>query len=550
MTRWLLALCIAAAASSPATASASIAIGHFDNSQVADVVIGAPYDDVNGKDDAGTVTLLQGGTGIPGNALPGLFTTARSFDQDTPGVPDAAQKGDHFGAALAVGDFNKDGFDDLAIGAPNEDLVGMIPALVKDAGVVTVLYGSPGGLTAENSFAVSRFTVGQVPKAGDRFGRALAAANFGRKGPFGVAYDDLAVGVPYADVRVVDGPLVHNAGAVHVLYGQGGASGLDTRESAVQTLTQETFDRGLADAGDHFGSALAAGDFGETLEDDLAIGVPYEDVAKHTNAGSVNVFYGSLQEIGLKSPAGRFAWHQSAGQVQDHAQDGDRFGAALAAADLGRSDAADLAIGVPTEDVFKVTDAGVVNVLYGGGPTGLTDVGNQLWHQRVDNIKGSPGTGDRFGASLSATNNVLAIGVPFESADAKGKDEQGETIPGPHHAGAVSVLYGDNTGLTDRDDLWHRNKDLPGRAARAGDSFGSSVAVALLAPELLVPDVMLVVGAPFVNLLAPSVKNAGAVNALYSRTAIPQLNDSGAQQFTQRTSGIPGDVEAGDQFGR
>lgn len=54
---------------------------------------------------------------------------------------EAVEAGDLFGAALAVGDFNADGFDDPAIGSPGED----DPAGMADAGMVVVLYGTAAG---------------------------------------------------------------------------------------------------------------------------------------------------------------------------------------------------------------------------------------------------------------------------------------------------------------------------------------------------------------------------------------------------------------------
>jgi hypothetical protein len=50
---------------------------------------------------------------------------------------------DRFGSALATGDFNRDGFSDLAIGAPKIDL-----GTISDAGTVSVIYGSGQGLHA------------------------------------------------------------------------------------------------------------------------------------------------------------------------------------------------------------------------------------------------------------------------------------------------------------------------------------------------------------------------------------------------------------------
>ena len=44
--------------------------------------------------------------------------------QNTAGFVDSVEANDGFGSVLAVGDFNNDGFDDLAIGSPDEDLGG------------------------------------------------------------------------------------------------------------------------------------------------------------------------------------------------------------------------------------------------------------------------------------------------------------------------------------------------------------------------------------------------------------------------------------------
>ena len=45
------------------------------------------------------------------------------------------------------GDFNGDGFDDLAIGVPHEDIV-TPEGTILDAGAVNVIYGSSNGLSA------------------------------------------------------------------------------------------------------------------------------------------------------------------------------------------------------------------------------------------------------------------------------------------------------------------------------------------------------------------------------------------------------------------
>ncbi len=72
---------------------------------------------------------------------------------------------------MAAGDFNGDGFADLAAGASGEDV-----GSVADAGAVSVLYGSAGGLTTSGGRLFTQ--VGGLVEAGDEFGEQLAAGDF------------------------------------------------------------------------------------------------------------------------------------------------------------------------------------------------------------------------------------------------------------------------------------------------------------------------------------------------------------------------------------
>jgi FG-GAP repeat len=69
-----------------------------------------------------------------------------------------------------VGDFNNDGFVDLAIGVPDEDIED-----IEDAGVVHIVYGSVSGLsiTENQLFHRNRSGLQGLAEVGGRFAGAF-----------------------------------------------------------------------------------------------------------------------------------------------------------------------------------------------------------------------------------------------------------------------------------------------------------------------------------------------------------------------------------------
>ena len=206
----------------------------------------------------------------------------------------------------------------------------------------------------------------------------------------GDGFDDLVVGVSGEDV----GGIV-NAGAVNVIYG----SSVGLSSSGNQIWHQDSLDiLDTAKLFDAFGSALAAGDFNGDGFDDLAVGVPGEDIMGIVSAGAVNVIYGS--SVGLSS-TGNQIWHQDSLDILDTAELFDAFGSALAAGDFNGDGFDDLAVGVPDEDIGDIgdIDAGAVNVLYGSA-AGLSSTDNQIWRQGSPDIRNTAETNDSFGNAV------------------------------------------------------------------------------------------------------------------------------------------------------
>ena len=116
----------------------SLAACDFDNDGFDDLAVGVQGEDLGAVTDAGVVQVLPGGSG-------GLMTATQTWSQDSAGIDDEAQAGDEFGTVLTTGDFNRDGFGDLAIAAPLEDA-----ASVENTGLVHVIYGGPPGTRPAN----------------------------------------------------------------------------------------------------------------------------------------------------------------------------------------------------------------------------------------------------------------------------------------------------------------------------------------------------------------------------------------------------------------
>jgi hypothetical protein len=206
---------------------------------------------------------------------------------------------------------------------------------VPDAGAVQVIYGSASGLSAttkpDQFWYQGAGGIGDPAEASDEFGHSLATGDFNNDGR-----DDLAIGVPGEGVNIVDVP---DAGAVQVIYGS--ASGLSATTKPDQFWYQDSRNvNDGAEPGDVFGTQLSTGDFNNDGRDDLAIGVPGEDVVPSgggsavANAGAVNVIYGSsegLRPTAVAAGNGRAdqLWHQENIAVDDAVQANDFFGNSL-----------------------------------------------------------------------------------------------------------------------------------------------------------------------------------------------------------------------------
>jgi len=483
----------------------------FDGDGFADLAIGVPGEDFDGAADAGAVNVLYGSAG----GLTGAGDDR--WREGWGGLPDAREPGDGFGSALAAGDFDGDGFADLAVGVPREDVDGAL-----DAGAVDVIRGSADGLTGAGSqrFAEGAGGVPGYAETGDGFGSTLASGDLNGDG-----FDDLVIGIPGEDLGATA-----DAGKVQIVFGTAaGLTGVGAR-----TLQQNQAGiPGRAEPRDLFGAALAVGDLNGGTFADLAIGSPGDTAAGVPRAGRVYTLFG-----GVGGPAldGIQVWHQGVEGIADDPETGDGFGASLAIGNLGAGARGDLVIGIPGEDVGDVADAGAVAVLF-GSTAGITAASSQLWTQDSVEIPDTAERGDGFGSSVAARDldadgfAELIVGAPHENLGAR------------VDAGALTVLPGSAGGpLGIGSRRWTEGTTgVPGQV-EYGDVFAAALGVGDFNGDGF-GDVA--IGAPGENLSGMS--DVGEVKVLLGSAA--GLASTGASRWSQRRSDVKGVASAGDLLG-
>lgn len=406
--------------------SPGVAVGDLDFDGEPDLAVGVVGADVDGQRNAGAVVLVD----------PGRRRQSRLVAQGQ-GAPGLLEAGDRFGAAVAIGDFDCDSRDDLAIGSPGEDL----DETFVDVGSVTVLYADGGSQLIYAGNGVQEYSL----RPGDWLGAVMTTGDFDGDG-----CEDLAASAPGADrAGLVD------TGVVWALLGS--AAGL---QEGILLLPGVQLG-GTMETGDRVGMSLAAGDFNCDGSDDLAVGVPGEEVDGERGAGAVFVAYGGsppFAGVGL-------GLTQGSGGLGGLLESGDAVGAAVAAGDHNGDGCADLALGAPGEDLIGAPDGGAVSIVL-GSRRGLRVAEPEVVFAG-QGMAGAAAPGDRLGTAVMLVDrncnghDEVVAGVP------------GRDVGGAGNAGSLAV-HGDSVRPVARPMLRQGGR-LAG-AAETGDAVGSLLA--------------------------------------------------------------------------
>lgn len=323
----------------------AVATGNIDG-QGPTLAVGASGDRVGANIAGGSASVIYS------NQSGLILSSAEIWSQESPDIIGGAETNDLFGRVVAMGDFNANGFDDLLVTMPWEDI-----GDISRAGAFTVINGISAGLVSDANQFIDQDSenVPGSPEAGDQFGHSAAVGNFNCD-----FYDDAAIGAPLEDIGDVE-----DAGAVAIFYGSplGFFHNDIANPRRVDNWHQDTDGViGSVETGDEFGDSLAVGDFDGDGCDDLAIGVSSEDVDSNSvsDGGAVAVLYGSAS--GLNASRDQF-FTESNISAPFSAQANALFGATLTTADFdsdGHDDLATASTGSP----------GRVTLIF-GSPSGL-----------------------------------------------------------------------------------------------------------------------------------------------------------------------------------
>jgi hypothetical protein len=478
----------------------------FNGDGFSDLAIGVPDEDVGGLSDAGAVNVIYGSAAGLATADNVLLRPNKFVNGLLGNLP---RSDAHYGEAVATGDFNGDGYDDLAVGARGDTLA-VGGTSYPGAGSVQVIYGSPIGLQGgsagpDDQLLMQGGWVGDSVGSHDLFGRAVAAGDYDGDG-----FDDLAIGAPGEDLQWVD------AGVVHIVYGS--ATGLVHAEVSADP------------AGDgfqeFFGDEVLFADLNGDGLDELVASKPYEDGVGGSFAGGVAILRrdidGNVSSIDVHRDS---VFNGQA--VQGDTGAGDLFGSSLAAADFARDGAEDLVVGVRGDRIAGAVDAGSVH-LFRFVPGGIVPFDDSIWHQDTPGVLGTADVGERFGAALTIYDHDQD-GLPDLVVGA-----YEERLFGIVAAGGVHVLRGSTTtGLTATNDTLMTYPGLGLGPATAGMFFGYALTAGRYFGTC---DEQLVIGIPHAEV---NGVDAGAVAVV----------DGGLPVVLWSQAPLNGLLNAGDRFG-
>lgn len=378
-------------------------LGDIESDGVIDLLVGAPYDDDGGTDQGAVYVLFMDDNG--------QVDVRQKISETQGGFTGVLDNEDHFGFAVAaLGDLNKDGFTDVAVGAPGDDDGGV------DRGAVWILnLNTQGQVLSQQKISNVAGNLNETLDDNDQFGAALLSVSDLN----GDGIVDLVVGMPGDDDGGTD------RGALWILFMNNDGT-VNSRQKISHTTGN--FKGGLAD-GDQFGTSIAdMGDLDGNGANDLAVGAPGGDDGG-TDRGAVWILF--MNSNGTVQSEKKISQGQA--EFDGPLTDGDQFGYAVTSVgDLNNDGITDLAVSANRSDDGG-TDRGAIWLLFMRSDT--TVISSSTISSTHGNFKATLNDSDQFGSALVNLGDLDGDGVT-DIATGASLDNDGGT-----DRGAVWVLF-------------------------------------------------------------------------------------------------------------
>ena len=299
--------------------------GDINYDGYADIFIGAP-----GREE---VYVIYGGEK---SSMSNIDLSSVTLDPATTGFTlKGSVSGDYFGCSVnSAGDIDKDGYDDLIIGAWKKN---------DNRGAAYVVYGGKKSIMSNIDLskvtlkpATTGFTL-QGKVAGDEFGFSVSSAgDFNNDG-----YDDVIVGA----VNVGGGQ-----GAAYIIYGGKKSAMANIDLSKVTLDPAKTGLEIVGDVvGDRFGASVScAGDINKDGYDDVLIGADKKDPYSQ---GAAYAIYGGAKSTLSNMQLSKVTLDPATnGFVIIGSYQGAEFGNSISSGDINNDGVSDFLIGAWTEE--------------------------------------------------------------------------------------------------------------------------------------------------------------------------------------------------------
>lgn len=277
---------------------ATMGVGDFDHDGVQDLVTGSPFASQNDNQWNGSLKIVFG-------------SKEKSSEQRYIEFY-GENSGDQLGTSIAVGDFNKDNYDDIAVGAYNGKTIDNVRP-----GKTYVIYGGQS-MRSQTSIHLGiqqpnlgyGLTISQMSGQdnGDQFGLSTLALDINNDG-----IKDLLIGAPFATKNNMT-----KSGAVYVYFGsKRGFSPNFNYAFGAQSLNER------------FGSSLSGGHLHSQQKNDIVVGAYAANDGTKQQTGKVYILsynpYASYANVSISSITGSAekGWFGFATDVGDI--NGDKF---------------------------------------------------------------------------------------------------------------------------------------------------------------------------------------------------------------------------------